>query len=84
MCSCLLRISSLAQLALAVTDLESVLIRGQAPLKSGKKDPYDRTAYWQYAENPKAAFQKLYMYCFSLAKQPYVALSLQERAVALT
>ncbi|TFK34818.1 Cullin binding-domain-containing protein [Crucibulum laeve] len=66
-----LKISSLPQLALAITDLDSLLIRGQIPAKkTAKKDqePYDRSSYWTYVENTKAAFQKLYLFCFALAK----------------
>lgn len=73
------RISSLPQLAFAVRDLESLLILGnptaKKPVVDAKKkqravdEPYDRSAYWGYAADTKTAFQKLYTFCFVLAKQ---------------
>lgn len=66
-----LKISSLSQLTIALTDLENLLILGKPSLKKSAKkdqDPYDRTLYYSYADDAKAAFQKFYMFCFSLAK----------------
>jgi len=68
-----LKIASLSQLTTAVTDLQNLLIWGKPALKrpaaSAKKaDPYDRSAYWKYADDSKAAFHKLYSFCFALAK----------------
>jgi len=65
-----LKISSLSQLAMALTDLENLLISSKPAAKdtTGKKDPYDKFAYRKYAADPKAAFQTLYSYCFTLAK----------------
>lgn len=78
------RISSLAQLATAVADLERLLILHEEPVKSlsgsstkGKRpssakndDPYDKMLYRTYASNRKDAFAKLYLFCFALAKPP--------------
>ncbi|KAJ6500578.1 Cullin binding-domain-containing protein [Mycena sanguinolenta] len=65
------RISSLSGLSMAVSDLETLLIQGKPAAKgsAGKKDPYDRFAYNKYAADPTAAFQTLYSFCFTLAKQ---------------
>jgi len=42
-------------------------------VKPGEKNPpYDRTQYFQYAADPKAAFLKFYMFCFNLVKPPCV------------
>jgi len=64
-----LKVSSIAQLAMAVNDLENLLIHGK-PAKgtTGKKDPYDKFTYGKYVADPEAAFQTLYSYCFTLAK----------------
>lgn len=54
-------------------DLENLLIlKKEPPKRSTKKEPYDKTKYWTYCENTKAAFQKLYMFCFALAKPELV------------
>ncbi|KAJ6546988.1 hypothetical protein B0H19DRAFT_248602 [Mycena capillaripes] len=65
-----LKISSLSQLSMAASDLETLLIQGKPAAKgtSGKKEPYDKFAYGKFAADPKAAFQTLYSYCFTLAK----------------
>jgi len=82
-----LQISSLYALAIAIRDLESLLLLDKPPLNrppsypsigkksSGKikekeKEPYNRDQYWVYAGDKKAAFLKLYGFCFALAKQP--------------
>ncbi|KAK2460631.1 hypothetical protein APHAL10511_007101 [Amanita phalloides] len=72
-----LKVSSLLQLNNAVRDLNDLLILGHPPLtrpasKSNKetKEPYDRTKFWEYAENPDSAFRDFYLYNFSLAKPP--------------
>jgi DCN1-like protein 4/5 len=65
------RVSSLPLLSLVATELEDLLIRGCAPVKStGKKNDYDRSVYNTYARlgDVKAGFQKLYMFCYVLAK----------------
>jgi len=83
---CAPRISSLYSLAIAIRDIESLLLLDKAPLKrpsnstptkknAGKikekeKDPYNRDQYWDYAANKKSAFLKLYGFCFALAKSP--------------
>jgi DCN1-like protein 4/5 len=55
---------------MVVSDLEMLLVQGKPAAKgsTGKKDPYDKFAYGRYAADPKAAFQTLYSYCFTLAK----------------
>ena len=63
------RVSSLPLLSLVATELEDLLIRGCAPVKTtGKKNDYDRSAYNAYARDVKAGFHKLYMFCYALAK----------------
>ena len=63
------RISSLPLLSLVATELEDLLIHGCAPVKpTSKKNEYDRSAYNTYARDVKAGFQKLYMFCYVLAK----------------
>jgi len=76
----LLQISSLIQLAIAVTDLESLLILDEEPLKpppatptkkkrtSMDNEPYNKTLYRAYVSNKKDAFSKFYLFCFALAK----------------
>jgi DCN1-like protein 4/5 len=78
-----LQISSLPQLAIAVTELENLLILDAEPVKSRsmtpmkKKispatdaiEPYDRTLYRTYVSDRKNTFSKLYTFCFGLAKQ---------------
>jgi hypothetical protein len=67
------RTSSLYTLALAMRDLENLLFLKKAPpKKSTKKELYEKANYWTYCENRKAAFQKLYMFCFALAKPEFV------------
>jgi DCN1-like protein 4/5 len=81
-----LQISSLHSLAIAIRDLESLLVLNKPPLKrpsnpsltkknAGKnkekeKDPYNRDQYWSYVSDPKDSFLKLYGFCFALAKPP--------------
>jgi len=81
-----LQISSLHSLAIAIRDIESLLILNKAPLKrpssssptkknTGKnkekeKDPYIRDQYWSYVSDKKGSFLKLYGFCFALAKPP--------------
>ncbi|KAJ6488504.1 Cullin binding-domain-containing protein [Mycena vitilis] len=65
-----LKISSLPQLSIVVSDLDALLVQGKPNAKGsvGKKDPYDKTAYNKYAADPKAAFQTFYSFCFTLVK----------------
>ncbi|KAF9009457.1 DUF298-domain-containing protein [Cyathus striatus] len=63
-----LKISTPAQLSLAVTELNNLLIRDMSPLKKISNDKYDRTQYVGYAKDTKAAFNKLYLFCFALVK----------------
>ncbi|KAG6831168.1 hypothetical protein H0H92_012308 [Tricholoma furcatifolium] len=64
-----LKISNLSALALAVRDLEELLIFNKpAPTKSSKKEAYDKMSYWKYSKDTKAAFQQLYLFCFNLVK----------------
>ncbi|KAJ3928195.1 MAG: DUF298-domain-containing protein [Lentinula lateritia] len=64
-----LRISTLPSLVIALSELDDLLISDKSPAKSNPKtDPYDRGTYLNYAKNVKDAYQKLYIFCFSLAK----------------
>lgn len=66
------RIGSIPSLSLAMEELDDLLFSGKKSKATGKE--YDRTTYNTYASNPKAAFQKLYMYSFNLVKPEYVRL----------
>lgn len=72
----LCRASSVAQLALVVTELEAVIIEGKPPIKAtAKKDQeYDRAVYFSYVSNPQSALQKLYQFSYALAKPECVLL----------
>jgi len=61
-----LKIGSISGLALAMEDLDDLLFTGRRSKATGKE--YDRSTYNTYAFNPKAAFQKLYMFSFNLVK----------------
>ncbi|TFK46010.1 DUF298-domain-containing protein [Heliocybe sulcata] len=71
-----LRISSLKILALALKELEDLLIFDKPPipdhtqLSSSKKTggPYNRDRYIGYAVDKKATFGAMYQFCFGLAK----------------
>ncbi|KZT20286.1 DUF298-domain-containing protein [Neolentinus lepideus HHB14362 ss-1] len=78
-----LRISSLKTLALALQDLEDLLILGKPPMQRfstppSKKatkavptendGPYDRDRYFRYTFMKERAFLELYQFCFGLAK----------------
>ncbi|EPQ58564.1 DUF298-domain-containing protein [Gloeophyllum trabeum ATCC 11539] len=69
-----LRISSLSVLALALRDLEDLLILDKPPIKrlstpaSSLDGPYNRERYFDYALRKKEAFVELYQFCFGLAK----------------
>jgi hypothetical protein len=81
----ILRISTLYSLAIAIRDIEALLLLDKPPLarsgtsstkknigksKEKEKDPYNRDQYWEYAADKKNAFLKLYGFCFALAKPP--------------
>ncbi|KAG2138944.1 hypothetical protein DEU56DRAFT_800986 [Suillus clintonianus] len=80
----LLEISSLPVLALALRELDDLLIcdkqalarsastSSQAKKRGGAntREPYNRTRYREYASDRKAAFADLYQFCFTLAKPP--------------
>jgi len=61
-----LKIASITAISIAMAELEDLLLNGKQSTSSGTE--YDRTTYNNYASNPKAAFQKLYMYSFNLVK----------------
>jgi len=65
-----LRVSSIPLLTLSISELENLLIYDKPAVKVGpKKDQeYDRSSYLSCAADTKAGFQKLYQFCFSLAK----------------
>jgi len=65
------RIASVAAISIAMAEFDDLLLNGKKSTTPGKE--YDRTAYNNYASNPKAAFQKLYMYSFNLVKPEYVS-----------
>ncbi|KAL4266459.1 Defective in cullin neddylation protein [Pleurotus pulmonarius] len=83
-----LQIASIPQLAVAASDLDKLLIQNLPPPPkpatanpSKKKladEAYDRTAYWQYAADSKAAFKTLYSYCFTLAKSSPASRSIEK------
>jgi DCN1-like protein 4/5 len=79
-----LRISSLPVLAMALKELDDLVVHDKQPitpvssLSSLKKrgaidsqEPYNRTRYSQYASNRNTAFTELYQFCFTLAKPPH-------------
>ncbi|EIM90283.1 DUF298-domain-containing protein [Stereum hirsutum FP-91666 SS1] len=79
-----LQISSLPTLAIALNDLNDLLILSKTPLKPAARptsslagkvkkpgdegDPYNRKRYHEYARDTKKAFGSLYQFCFTLAK----------------
>jgi len=76
-----LRISSLPVLAMALKELDDLVVHDKEPitpvssLSSVKKrdaidfqELYNRTRYWQYASNRNATFAELYQFCFTLSK----------------
>ncbi|GBE82679.1 hypothetical protein SCP_0410640 [Sparassis crispa] len=75
-----LQIACLEYLALALHDVEDMLLLNKPPLKhpavtparTKKKtvpsEPYNRVRYWKYAADTNKAFSELYSYCFNLAK----------------
>jgi len=80
-----LQISSLNSLAIAIREIESLLLnkpplqrpssisttkKSTGKVKEKEKDPYNRDQYWSYAADKKGSFLKLYVFCFALAKQP--------------
>ncbi|KAH0830318.1 Cullin binding-domain-containing protein [Lanmaoa asiatica] len=80
-----LRISSLPVLAMALKELDDMVVHDKEPitpvssLSSIKKrdandfqEPYNRARYWQYALNRNATFAELYQFCFTLSKPPSV------------
>ena len=64
------RVSNIPMLTLAISELEDLLIHGKPAVKAGpKKDQeYDRSSYLSCVADTKAGFQKLYQFCFTLAK----------------
>ena len=83
-----LRISSLETLSLAVHDLEDLLLLQKPALPAptlpannsrhstsstvSQLEPYNRSRYHSYSKDTKKAFGELYLFCFTLAKPPYV------------
>ncbi|KAG6845726.1 hypothetical protein H0H87_004992 [Tephrocybe sp. NHM501043] len=69
---------------MAVGDLEDALILNKvATTQKSKKDAYDKSAYWNYCQNKKASFNKLYMFCFTLVKPEQSKNIDMETAIAL-
>lgn len=52
----------------------SVGSKGAGKIKEKEKEPYNRDQYWSCVADKKAAFLKLYWFCFALAKPPYASL----------
>jgi len=79
------RISNIPVLTLAISELEDLLIHGKPAVKTGpKKDQeYDRSSYLSCAADTKAGFQKLYQFCFTLAKPECVIFPFFPALVAL-
>ncbi|RPD59194.1 DUF298-domain-containing protein [Lentinus tigrinus ALCF2SS1-7] len=78
-----LRASNLHTLALALHDLEDLLLLDKPPVQpsgsvpkkkgattSGAAEPYNRNKYYEYAADKNKAFRLLYNFCFALAKPP--------------
>lgn len=68
-----LKICHPSQISIMLNELEDLLILRKPPIKrppTATSNPYERTSYWLYAADTDAAFQKLYSYCFTLAKPP--------------
>jgi DCN1-like protein 4/5 len=76
-----IRIPSLPVLAMALKELDDLVINDKEPITSvfslssvKKRDAidfqelYNRTHYWQYASNRNATFAELYQFCFTLSK----------------
>ncbi|KIM49504.1 hypothetical protein M413DRAFT_109773 [Hebeloma cylindrosporum] len=65
-----LKVSTLPMLTLAMSELEDLLIHEKPAVKAGSKNDqeYDRSSYLSCAADTKAGFQKLYQFCFTLAK----------------
>ena len=53
-------------------ELDDLLFNGKGKQTKATGKEYDKTPYNTYASNPKAAFQKLYMFSFNLVKPEYV------------
>lgn len=79
-----IRISSLPVLAMALRELDDLVIHDKEPITSVSslssvkkrdridKEPYDRARYRKYALNRNTAFAELYQFCFTLSKPPSV------------
>lgn len=91
-----LRISSLPALALALRELDDLVIHNRPAVKkpptstSTKRGgdsrthvPYNRSRYWDCAQNSQAAFNELYQFCFTLSKPPQSRNIDMETATAL-
>ncbi|PPR05995.1 hypothetical protein CVT26_005717 [Gymnopilus dilepis] len=64
-----LKISSVPQIELAISELDDLLIQGKAPVRAAPKNQeYDRSSYFSYSADVKSGFSKLYSYAFALAK----------------
>ncbi|KAL4065273.1 DUF298-domain-containing protein [Scleroderma citrinum] len=94
-----LRISSLPVLALALKELDDLVVHNNPPIKrpptststtrrgnpaaSKANTPYNRGRYWTYAQNSQVAFNELYQFCFTLSKPQQSRNIDLETAVAL-
>lgn len=70
------RISSLNTLALALRELENLMLLGKPALKQSKPtgnktssdEPYNRSRYHRYVQSVAKAYSELYLFSFMLAK----------------
>ncbi|KAH9484085.1 DCN1-like protein 4 [Psilocybe cubensis] len=64
-----LKASSISQISTAIAELDDLLMQGKPPIVLGSNNQdYDRASYFAYSTNVKAAFQKLYLFSFTLVK----------------
>ncbi|KAI6036924.1 hypothetical protein PISMIDRAFT_112279, partial [Pisolithus microcarpus 441] len=81
-----LRISSLPILATALRELDDLVIQNKEPIKrpfSSAAPLYNRSRYWDYAQDADRAFGELYQFCFTLSKPPQSRNMDMETATAL-
>lgn len=63
------RLSSLPLLKRAITDLECLLVMGKsAPKQPANAVSYNMNTYRSYENEKRTGLQKLYLFCFTLAK----------------
>ncbi|KAL1744200.1 Cullin binding-domain-containing protein, partial [Schizophyllum fasciatum] len=68
-----LQTGTLPQLAIALKDLEALLVQGQTSKETpanGKHEPYNKAVYYSYAADRQKSFRSLYNFCYTLIKPP--------------